>query len=72
MAVASFESGLDSARDLVGLGLPGTEADGGDGLARVELEGLAGGESVRGQNNCKDRGTDVVILAEAMVLILAV
>jgi hypothetical protein len=41
VAVAVLESNLDGVADLVGLGLPGSQADGGDGGAGVELERLA-------------------------------
>lgn len=43
VAVASPEGGLDGLLDLTGLGLPCSEADGGDLGARVELVGLAKG-----------------------------
>lgn len=43
VAVTSLEGGLDGSVDLVGLGLPRAEADGGDLGARVEGEGAAVG-----------------------------
>jgi hypothetical protein len=42
VAIAGAQGGVDGAGHLVGLGLPGAQADGGDLLARVEGEGAAG------------------------------
>lgn len=42
VAVAVLEGGLDSELDLVGGGLPGSQADGGDLGTRVEGEGAGG------------------------------
>lgn len=54
VAVAAAQGGLDGGLDLVGLGLPGAQADGGDLGARVEGVGFAGG----GVSSCpgKERG----------------
>lgn len=43
VAVAVPQGGLDRLPDITGLGLPCAEPDSGDGVARVELVGLAGG-----------------------------
>lgn len=40
MAVALLQGDLDGLADLVGLGLPGAQANGGDLVARVEGEGF--------------------------------
>lgn len=42
VAVAGAQGGFNGDGDLVGLGLPGAEADGGDLIARVEGDGAAG------------------------------
>jgi hypothetical protein len=41
VTVAVLQGNLDSFAHLVGLGLPGSQSDGGDGRAGVELEGLS-------------------------------
>lgn len=41
VTVARLEGNLDGVTDLVGLGLPGSQANGGDGGAGVELECLS-------------------------------
>lgn len=46
VAVAGAESGLDGVAHLVGLGLPGAQANSGDLVARVEGEGTAARKSV--------------------------
>lgn len=47
VAVAGAQGMLDGLGDLVGAGLPGPEADGGDLIAGVEGVGFAGGRIVR-------------------------
>lgn len=42
MLVTGQQGGLDGLSDLVGLGLPCTETDGGDFAPSVELEGESG------------------------------
>lgn len=54
VAVAGLEGGLDGGGDLVGLGLPGAEANGGDLVARVEGKGLTSARRVRTRGGRKE------------------